>query len=223
MSFIATYGSLLGMTGAIITFLFGVFKYVQLQKSKEVSSLLKISESIEKFVSKQNTKLVFTLTDYTSFHFDTFPYGDITLNDITVSDEMLGYALRPHSKGANFTLFEAHLREIFDAYFTELEKYYYFIKIGAFDVDFLRPFIGYYVDIQGTMNPSKIRKNKIYLQCIHNYMASYFPVNLVKLYQKFGHEIQYRDLPYQKRENYDRWMDNIDSKIKEAKKQKQLS
>lgn len=197
--------------GAMISFIFGVYQYIQLQRAKQIENLFKIRVDIERFMVQQDTKIIHLLTDYVAYTIDSLSYREKTLRDVYLCDAYLSYALRPHDKNSRFHPFEASLREKYDSYFTELEKYYYYVKIGVFDVDFLRPYLGYYMEIQGTVNSGKSRKRPEDLQALHNYMHTYFPVNLIKLYKKFGYKIQYKEIPYGKPAGYEEWLTRIDA------------
>lgn len=208
---------ILATLGAIITFLFGVWQYTKAQKLKHIDNLFIIRKDIEAFMQQPHTKTVHTLTDYVSYKFEKFNFNDSSIPDVFINDEYISYVLRPHSKNGSFHPFEAHLREVFDNYFTELEKYYYYLKIGVFDVDFLRPYLGYYIHIQA--NVLSDRKKTEHLQALHNYIATYYPNNLCKFYKLFGYTIKYKNLPYTEPERYQEWLEHINDKIETQQEQ----
>lgn len=216
-NFLSTNKEFLLLLGGMISFIFGVYQYIQLQRTKQIENLFKIRSDIENFMAQQNTKTIHVLTDYVAYTVDSLSYREKILRNVYLCDPYVSYALRPHGKNSRFHPFEACLRERYDNYFTELEKYYYYVKIGVFDVDFLRPYLGYYIGIQGTINSDKIRKRQEDIQALHNYMRAYFPVNLIKLYKKFGYKIQYKEIPYEKPAGYEEWLRRIDLQFESPK------
>ena len=166
-------------------------------KIKRVSSLLKISESIEKFVSKQTPNWFYINGITPRFILTPFPTGDITLNDITVSDEMLGYALRPHSKAPILLCLRHTCAKYLTPTFYRTRKVLLLYKNRRFCCWFskavywlLRRYSGYYESF-------KIRKTKSTYSASTIIWPATFRLTSLNLYQKFGHENTIQDLPYQ--------------------------
>lgn len=203
--------------GGLVSFVFGVLQYIKAQKLKHLDNLFIIRKDIETFIQLPEVTVVFKLIDYNEFLFEKYQKVHSKLEDVYFNDKFISYSLRPHSKGGVYHLFEVHIRELFDLYFTELEKYYYYLKIGVFDKDFLYPYLGYYIKIHGDSNPqTNNRKDISDIQSIHNYIITYYSNNLCKFFKAFGYIIKYQEIKYIKPEGYDEWLSKMDAKILES-------
>lgn len=178
--FISDHKELIAAAGAIITFVWGVFQYRSTQRWKSAEFAL---SELHKFNEHPNTKLTQKLLDFSAIRL-TLSTEEKTFSTV-ITDERLIWHLRPHTVNGVLSQTDIAVRQAFDTYFLELEKFEYLIRIGLMDKDATHPYLAYWLDILG--RKKKGRKQEQTIKAIHNYIHFYGLKGVARLMRRFGY------------------------------------
>jgi hypothetical protein len=138
-----------------------VWEYI---KQLRVEKTRYLVEQIEKFESKHFVKDVEKMLDWNSFKTEIFNKIDY------IDDEIIMKALITHDIKDVYTEKEFYIREIFDKYFDEINKFIILTECGLINKSDLKKLLGYWFDI---ISGKKTNKSKEFISSLHTYLAFY--------------------------------------------------
>jgi hypothetical protein len=134
-----------GLTGAVIAYVVGLMQYrtAQQWKRKELAA-----SEFEKFASRPQVQLVLTVLDWKDREVELFPKAEEHQQRFrVVSDNDLAGALRPHQlDSGRFDYIEVAIRDAFDGFLTDIERFDAFLEAGLLHPEDLQPYFHYWVD-----------------------------------------------------------------------------
>ncbi|MCU0432862.1 MAG: hypothetical protein MUC87_05360 [Bacteroidia bacterium] len=180
IEFLKEYKEVITLAGAIIAFVWGVFQYRSTQRWKSAEFAL---GQLQKFNESPNTKLVQKLLDFSAIRL-TLATETETF-DATITDKRLTWHLRPHTVHPSLSPTDLAVRNAFDTWFLELEKFEYLIRIGLMDKDATHPYLAYWLDLLGRKR--KGRKSEETVKAMHNYIHFYGLKGVARLMRRYGY------------------------------------
>jgi hypothetical protein len=141
-----------------------------------------MSSTISSFSSNPSVNLVNHLLDYNIYKMkvDSNKY-------VSVNDEMLYEALVVDSIKGDFIQSEYKVRNAFDEYFNGVSALYRETKYAKIDIEYIKPYLGYYTDI--IANPNNTRKSEELKKQILGFIRYYGYTDVLELYKKMGYDI----------------------------------
>ncbi|MCA6363870.1 MAG: hypothetical protein IM638_12595 [Bacteroidetes bacterium] len=180
IEFLKEYKEVITLAGAVIAFVWGVFQYRSTQRWKSAEFAL---SELHKFNESANTKLVQKLLDFSAIRLTLATEADSI--EATITEKRLIWNLRPHTVEGNLSPTDLAVRNAFDTWFLELEKFEYLIRIGLIDKDVTYPYLAYWLDLLGRKR--KGRKDEETVKAMHNYIHFYGIKGVARLMRRYGY------------------------------------
>ena len=182
--------SLLGVVGGLGGLFFGLYQYIQAQRWKRAEL---VATEMKEFKSLPAVKSAMLMLDWSSQEIELFPDEESAeRRKIWVTDEMLRLALQPHTERADgkFTDTEAAIRGTFDEFLDGLERFEQYIQSGLVDVNDVRPYLDYWIEIMGKLESD--RKPPEVKESLWRYIQAYDYRGVQRLFTRFGYDIRPR-------------------------------
>lgn len=141
-----------------------------------------MSSKISSFSSNRSVKLVNQFLDYnkSGVQLDSGIYSVVT-------DDLLYEALVIDTIRGDFSPSEYKVRNAFDEYFEEVSSLYRETKYGVIEVEYIKPYLSYYIEI--IANPQNTKKSRELKQRIWDYINYYGYSDVKELYKTMGYDI----------------------------------
>ena len=148
-----------------LTALLAGFKWIwEYSKKRKFEKNRYLVEQIETFQSKDYVKNVEKILDWNKFKLTV---GQETM---LIDDSIVIEALITHDKKSTYTEQEFYIREIFDKYFDEINKFIILAECGLIDKSNLKKLLGYWFDI---ISGKQTSKSEEFTQSLIGYLNFY--------------------------------------------------
>ena len=182
--------SVVGVLGGLFGIGFGLYQYVQAQKWKRAEF---VAKEIREFESQPAVKNTMLIPDWNRQEIELFPDQlDVDKRKAWVTDDTLRAALEPHTQRpeGGYTDSEAAIRVTFDKFLDGLERFEQYIQSGLVDVNDVRPYLDYWVEITGKLEGD--RKPLEVKESLWRYIPAYDYRGVQRLFTRFGYDIRPR-------------------------------
>lgn len=175
-----------GIIGGLAAFVAGFFRYVRAQQWKTAEF---VAKEIKEFESRPANRMVMQMLDWSVREVELFPEEEkVDERKVEVTDDILSDVLVPHTVRAIFSREEARIRDIFDRFLDDLERFEHFIQSGLVGPKDFHPYLIYWIEIIGDRHSG--RKPLKFLQNIWSYIDFYGYSGVQKLFSRYGYDIR---------------------------------
>jgi hypothetical protein len=182
----ANWIALVGGIVGLVTFVKAVVEYNKGQQWKRVEFAYK---ELKEFEDKQSTKNAMIMLDWNQREIDLLKeaggMGEATL----VTDDLVCSALQRHDqKVRGFSEVEVAIRDIFDHFFDDLERFEYYIQCKLVTISEFRASLAYWLQIIGDRNSD--RKTQAFRETVWGYIDFYGYDGVQRLCSRYKYDIR---------------------------------
>ncbi len=172
---------ILQLVGALTAFCVAIWQYAKSQRWKKAEF---VALEIKAFQDDVAVKTALTMLDWAERDYELFRYStDSDRRLVRVDYSLVGAALRIHHPGNIFTKEEAAIRDIFDRFFSYLERFESFIEAGLIQPGDLNPYLHYWIDVLSGNYPG-LRKSGI-LPALWRFVDNYGYSGVRRLIERY--------------------------------------
>ena len=173
--------------GAIVVATFtlwsGLLQYRQAQKWKRWEF---VANEFKELLSKPVNKNAILMLDYNVRKVELFPdLDDEEQKFVTVTDKMLCEALQVHTTKSVFSKTEVAIRDTFDQFLDDLDRFDPLIESGLVRARDFKPYLIYMIDIMA--NKRSGRKPEMFVEIMRNYLEAYHYSGVLSLFERYGY------------------------------------
>ena len=187
----------LKFVGAITAFILFIIGYKRYKKDQDWKIHEFVAKEIKEFYSDPQNSKAMMMLDWQARNIELFPWEGLPENRYSfVTYDILAGALVYHGNkpGGKFSREEAVIRDIFDHFLSDLDRFYQFIEAGLVNAGEFRPYLQYWINkISGGLTPELRRSMK-------EFITMYEYAGVLKLFDEFG--IRINELPGEKLDNF---------------------
>lgn len=169
----------LGVIGGFIIFGVGLWQYKETQKWKRAEFLIK---EIGEFEGDEDVANARTMLDFNGR--DIFLHGD-DKSAVFVDNALLTSALRSPTRSVEFNSTEQAIRDVFDVYLSNLDRFNNFLEAGLVKKKELKLYLEYWMNIIGNPKNAKLELNA--RQRLWGYMRENDFRGAVQLLKRYGY------------------------------------
>jgi hypothetical protein len=173
---------LIGGLAAGYIFFIGFKRYEQDQKWKRNEF---VAKELKAFFSNIHNRNAMLMLDWGDRPIELYPnHPEYKERFVIIGRDEVISALIPHKHKSRYTKHEAIIRDTFDDFLSELEKFNHFVKIDLIKPEEFEPYLKYWINTIADDLPEKLKCT------LHIYIENYGYTGVQSFFEKFNKDIK---------------------------------
>lgn len=181
--------ALFGLVGSFLTLLVGVWQYSKAQSWKRAEF---VANEVKEMMKDRQVKNALVMLDWTARKVEFFPNAETPdARFSTITDDTLCGAFAKHVDKPRFTREEVAIRDTFDVFFDDLERFECFIESKLVKPKDFRPYLIYW--IKAIAGEGAVERRREMIRAMWSYIDFYDFSGIQDLCARYGYDIKPSD------------------------------